>query len=156
MKQYDDSGLPCVRRRSLSTTSTDDDDSKGRRSKVHIVKKMWAAPRIPNRPNIPPTSTCGACCSASTSTSPHAHCKVTSIDTAAAEKMAGVKSVHVMAPAGTEVNWQGFEIAAVAATTEEIAREGPQDRIDLEVLPHFVKDSDLAKAGSRAVRAASR
>jgi xanthine dehydrogenase YagR molybdenum-binding subunit len=84
-------------------------------------------------------------------TSPHAHCKVTSIDTAPAEKMAGVKSVHVMAPAGTEVNWQGFEIAAVAATTEEIAREAVRlIKAEFEVLPHFVKDSDLAKAGSRA------
>src|ERR1044072_2623455 len=82
-------------------------------------------------------------------TSPHAHCKVTSIDTTPAEKMAGVKSVYVMAPAGTEVNWQGFEIAAVAPTTEEIAREAVHKiKIDLEVLPHFVKDSDLAKAGS--------
>jgi xanthine dehydrogenase YagR molybdenum-binding subunit len=84
-------------------------------------------------------------------TSPHAHCKITSIDTAAAEKMAGVKSVHVNAPAGTEVNWEGFEIAGVAATTEETAREAVRKiKIEYEVLPHFVKESELAKAGSRA------
>src|ERR1051325_9076270 len=53
--------------------------------------------------------------------SPHAHARVTAVDTSEAEKMAGVKSVHVMAPAGTEVQWEGFEVAAVAATTEEIA-----------------------------------
>jgi xanthine dehydrogenase YagR molybdenum-binding subunit len=84
-------------------------------------------------------------------TSPHAHCKVTSIDTSAAEKLPGVKSVHVNAPAGTEINWEGFEIAGVAATTEEAAREATRKiKIEFEVLPHFVKDSDLAKAGSRA------
>ncbi len=47
--------------------------------------------------------------------SPYAHAKVTSIDTSAAEKAPGVKAVHVVAPAGTELQWQGMEIAAVAA-----------------------------------------
>ena len=42
--------------------------------------------------------------------SPHAHAKVTSIDTSAAEKVPGVKSVYVMAPAGTELQWQGWEM----------------------------------------------
>ena len=36
-------------------------------------------------------------------TSPHAHARVTSIDTSEAEKTAGVKAVHVVSPAGTEV-----------------------------------------------------
>ena len=61
--------------------------------------------------------------------SPHAHARVTSIDTSAAEKMAGVKAVHVVSPAGTEIQWVGTEIAAVAATTEEISpRRRPQDQ----------------------------
>src|SRR5579862_967518 len=55
--------------------------------------------------------------------SPHAHAKVNAIYTSDAEKAAGVKSVHVMAPAGTEVLYEGWEVAAVAATTEEQARE---------------------------------
>ncbi len=55
--------------------------------------------------------------------SPHAHAKVISVDTSPAEKMDGVKSVFVVAPAGTEILYQGWEVAAVAATTEEIARE---------------------------------
>src|SRR5579872_2692084 len=54
---------------------------------------------------------------------PHAHAKVTSVDTADAEKSAGVKAVHVAAPAGTEIQWQGTEVAAVAADTEEHARD---------------------------------
>src|SRR5438552_18398623 len=82
--------------------------------------------------------------------SPHAHAKVTSIDTSAAEKMKGVQAVHVIATAGTEVQWHGKEIAAVAATTEEIAREAVRlVKVDYEVLPHFVNEADLGKAGSK-------
>jgi xanthine dehydrogenase YagR molybdenum-binding subunit len=89
--------------------------------------------------------------------SPHAHAKVTSIDTSAAETSAGVKSVYVAAPAGTEVNWQGYEIAAVAATTEELARDAVRKiKVDYEVLPHLVKEDDLAKAASRARQGAER
>src|SRR5215472_2727484 len=51
---------------------------------------------------------------------PHGHARVTSIDTSAAEKTKGVTAVHVIAPAGTEVQWHGNEIVAVAATTEEV------------------------------------
>jgi len=83
-------------------------------------------------------------------TSPHAHARVTSIDTSAAEKSAGVKAVHVVSPAGTEVQWAGTEIAAVAATTEEAARDAVRKiKVEYEVLPHLVKEDDLAKAGAR-------
>src|SRR5260370_25193458 len=56
-------------------------------------------------------------------TSPHAHARITSIDTSAAEKTPGVKAVHVISPAGTEIQWAHREIAAVAATSEEVARD---------------------------------
>jgi xanthine dehydrogenase YagR molybdenum-binding subunit len=83
-------------------------------------------------------------------TSPHAHARITAIDTAAAEKTPGVKAVFVAAQPGSEVQWQGFEVAAVAATTEEIAREAARKiKVDYEVLPHFVEDDKLAKAGTR-------
>ncbi len=49
--------------------------------------------------------------------SPYAHARVTGIDTSEAEKAPGVKSVHVISPAGTELQWEGMEIAAVAAAT---------------------------------------
>ena len=89
--------------------------------------------------------------------SPHAHAKVSSIDTSVAEKSAGVKSVYVAAPAGTEVNWQGYEIAAVAATTEELARDAVRKiKVEYEVLPHLVKEDDLQKAASRARQGAER
>ena len=84
-------------------------------------------------------------------TSPYAHARVTSIDTTAAEKTVGVKAVHVVSPAGTEVQWAGTEIAAVAATTEEIGRDAVRKiKVEYEVLPHLVKDEDLGKAGARA------
>src|SRR5947199_7712858 len=51
--------------------------------------------------------------------SPYAHAKVKSIDTAAAEKMPGVKAVHVIAGAGNEVFYAGDEVVALAADTEE-------------------------------------
>src|SRR6266567_5609385 len=90
-------------------------------------------------------------------TSPHAHAKVTSIDTGDAEKIPGVKSVYVAAPAGTEINWQGWEVAAVAATTEEVAREAARMiKVEYEVLPHLVKDHDLALAGTRAKQGGER
>jgi xanthine dehydrogenase YagR molybdenum-binding subunit len=83
--------------------------------------------------------------------SPHAHARITAIDTAAAEKMPGVRAVHVIAPAGKEIQWQGTEVAAVAADSEEIARDALRRiKVDYEVLEHFVDDADLAKAGSRA------
>src|SRR5471030_2084995 len=82
-------------------------------------------------------------------TCPHAHARVTSVDTSAAEKMAGVKAVHVWSGTGKEIQWQGTEIAAVAATTEEIAKEAARKiKVEYEVMPHFVKDEALAKAGS--------
>jgi xanthine dehydrogenase YagR molybdenum-binding subunit len=83
-------------------------------------------------------------------TCPHGHARVTSIDTSAAEKMNGVKAVHVIAEAGKELQWHGQEVAAVAATTEEAAREAVRMiKVAYEVLPHFVNEADLGKAGSR-------
>jgi len=81
---------------------------------------------------------------------PHGHARVTAVDTSAAEKMKGVQAVHVVAPAGTEVQWHGKEIAAVAATTEEVAREAARHiKVEYEVMPHFVNEADLGKAGAR-------
>ncbi len=82
---------------------------------------------------------------------PHAHAKVHSIDVSAAESHPGVAAVRVMAPAGTEVQWAGYEVAAVAATTEIAARDAAAKiRIDYEVLPHIVNEADLKKVQSRA------
>jgi xanthine dehydrogenase YagR molybdenum-binding subunit len=82
--------------------------------------------------------------------SPHGHARVTAIDTSAAEKVKGVAAVHVISGAGKEVQWHGQEIAAVAATTEEIAREAVRKiKVEYEVMPHLVNEADLGKAGAR-------
>src|SRR5579864_2017335 len=84
-------------------------------------------------------------------TSPHAHARVTSIDTSDAEKLAGVKAVRVIASPGTELMWQGQEVASVAAETEEAAKDATRKiKVQYEVLPHLVREDDLSKAGPRA------
>ena len=84
-------------------------------------------------------------------TCPHAHARVTSIDTSAAEKTPGVTAVRVISGPGTECQWAGTEVAAVAATSEQIAWDALRKiKVQYEVLPHFVDDEDLPKAGARA------
>lgn len=84
-------------------------------------------------------------------TCPHAHARVTSIDTSEAEKMSGVTTVQVVSGPGTECQWAGTEIAAAAATTEQGVYDALRKiKVQYEVLPHFVKDEDLEGAGSRA------
>src|SRR5215475_6696146 len=66
--------------------------------------------------------------------SPYAHARVKSVDTSEAEKVPGVKSTFVAAQPGSEVQWQGFEVAAVGATTDEIAREAARKvKVEYEV-----------------------
>ena len=84
-------------------------------------------------------------------TSPHAHAKVTAIDSSAAEAMTGVTAVRVLAPAGTEIQWAGWEVASLAATSEDIAREAlSKIKVTYEVMPHLVREEDASKVGSRA------
>ncbi|MDB5351205.1 MAG: xdhA 1 [Planctomycetota bacterium] len=78
--------------------------------------------------------------------SPHPHAKVTSIDTAAAEKMPGVKGVVVIAKAGATLRYHGDDIAGVAAETEEQARDAVRAiKVDYEILPHVVTEEDAVK-----------
>ncbi len=84
-------------------------------------------------------------------TCPHAHARITRLDTSAAEKMPGVTAVEPMAKPGDEVLYAGYEIAAVAADTEEHAKDAARAvRAEYEVLPHLVVERDLSKAGSSA------
>src|SRR3989449_9761583 len=84
-------------------------------------------------------------------TSPHAHAKVVSVDTSAAKQLNGVTAVRVIAEPGTEIQWAGAEIAVVAATSEEVANDAVRlIKVQYEVMPHLVKEDDLAKAGPRA------
>lgn len=84
-------------------------------------------------------------------TSPHAHAKITSIDTSAAEKMKGVTAVRPVKKAGDEVQWAGDEIVYLAAEKETTARDAVRAiKVEYEILPHLVREEDLSKAGPRA------
>lgn len=80
---------------------------------------------------------------------PHAHCKIVSVDTSAAEKTEGVVHVHVFdhAKPGSEIQWQGELLVVVAAENEGAAAEGVSKiKIEYEKLDVFVDDSNLAAA----------
>ena len=75
--------------------------------------------------------------------SPHAHAKIVSIDTIAAEKMPGVMAVKVLQKPGTEIHWAYDDIAAVAAVDEPTARDAIRAiKVEYEVLPHFVSEAE--------------
>ncbi|CAN5842051.1 xanthine dehydrogenase family protein molybdopterin-binding subunit [soil metagenome] len=73
--------------------------------------------------------------------SPHAHARVKKVNTSKAEEMPGVKAVHVIIEEGDVVRYQGDDIAAVAAETEEQARDAVRAiEVEFEVLPHAVTE----------------
>jgi len=80
---------------------------------------------------------------------PHAHAKIKSIDTSAAEKLPGVK-VHIVQGVGSEIQWAGDDILFVAAPSEEVAKDAARRvKVEYEVLPHLVHEEDLSKIGDR-------
>src|SRR2546423_5582315 len=54
---------------------------------------------------------------------PYAHARVVSIDTSAAEKMSGVKAVHIVQGPGSNIHWAGDDIVVVAAVGETPAED---------------------------------
>jgi len=87
---------------------------------------------------------------------PHAHARVVSIDTSAAEKMPGVKVVHIIQDAGKEIQWAGDDIVGVAAVDEPTAEDAIRAiKVQYEVLPHLVIDTDPKAAGDKAKPAAA-
>ncbi len=73
--------------------------------------------------------------------SPYAHAKVVSIDTSAAEAMPGVKAVQIVAEPGTEIQWAGDDVVAVAAVDEQTATDAIRAiKVEYQPLPHFVDD----------------
>jgi xanthine dehydrogenase YagR molybdenum-binding subunit len=84
-------------------------------------------------------------------TCPHPHAKIRSIDTAEAKALPGVVAINIISDPGTEIQWEGAEIAVVSAKTEEIARDAVRRiKVDYETMPFLVKEQNLAKAGPRA------
>lgn len=77
---------------------------------------------------------------------PYAHARITSLDTSVAERMSGVKAVHVIQGPGIEVFWAGDEIVGVAAVDEPTAEDAIRAiKVQYEVLPHFVSDAEPPK-----------
>ncbi len=100
-------------------------------------------------------------------TSPHPSAKVKAVDIEPARKLPGVKAVLVLAvPGEATIFYQGQEIAAVAAETEERARDAARAiRVEYEILPHVVTERQSSAAdapkvfpggNTRASRAQSR
>jgi len=86
--------------------------------------------------------------------SPYAHAKITALDTSAAESTPGVKAVRKIQDVGKEIQWAGDEIVAVAAESEDIARDAlDKIKIEFEQLPHLVHEEDLSRAGDHAKQA---
>ncbi len=96
--------------------------------------------------------------------SPHPHAIIRSIDTSAAERLAGVKAVVTRddfpeIPAGTGAGdmtrnamarekalYDGHPVAAVAATSESIARQALKlIKVDYDVLPHVIDPVEAMK-----------
>lgn len=73
--------------------------------------------------------------------SPHAHAKVVSIDTSAAEKMPGVKGVYIVQDKGSEIHWASDDIVVVAAVDEPTAADAARAiKVEYQPLPFFVDD----------------
>jgi xanthine dehydrogenase YagR molybdenum-binding subunit len=84
--------------------------------------------------------------------SPHAHAKITKIDASKAEKMPGVRAVWLIAENGREVRYQGDDVAAVAAETEEQARDAARAiEVKYEVMPHAVTEPQAMASGAPEV-----
>jgi xanthine dehydrogenase YagR molybdenum-binding subunit len=86
--------------------------------------------------------------------SPHPHARIKGIDTSAAEKLPGVKAVLPLidpASQNNRVRYQGEEIAAVAAVSEEIAEDAVRlIKVDYEVLPQLATVEQAMSADAPA------
>src|SRR5436853_3183800 len=99
--------------------------------------------------------------------SPHAHAIIKSIDISAAEKLPGVKAVVTradfpeMKPGSAEGDmtrnamarekalYDGHPVAAIAATSESIAKQALKlIKVDYEVLPHVIDPVQAMQAGA--------
>ncbi len=77
---------------------------------------------------------------------PHAHARIKTLDTSAAEKMPGFKALHPIKKAGDELFFEGEEILALAADTEEHCHDALRAiKIEFERLPFQVKEEDALK-----------
>jgi xanthine dehydrogenase YagR molybdenum-binding subunit len=83
---------------------------------------------------------------------PHAHARIKKFDSSKASAMPGVKAI-IQAPL-TEFRFAGSPVAAVAATTPELAQDAARAIVvEYEVLPHVVRAQDAIKPESPEVLA---
>jgi xanthine dehydrogenase YagR molybdenum-binding subunit len=74
---------------------------------------------------------------------PYPHAKVVSVDTSAAEKMPGVKAVHIVQGPGANIHWAGDDIVAVAAVDERAAEDAIRAiKVTYQQLPYLVSDAE--------------
>jgi xanthine dehydrogenase YagR molybdenum-binding subunit len=82
--------------------------------------------------------------------SPHAHARVRTIDLSAAQKAPGVKAAFAIVDAASpdaKVMYQGDEVAAIAAETEEQAHDAARlIKVDYEPLPHLATVDQAMRA----------
>jgi xanthine dehydrogenase YagR molybdenum-binding subunit len=84
--------------------------------------------------------------------SPHPHARIVAIDLTAAEKAPGVKAVMAVMKPGDRVMYQGEEIAALAAATEEQADDALRMvKVQYEVLPHIATEALALSSGAPQV-----
>src|SRR6266478_3124844 len=78
---------------------------------------------------------------------PYPHAKVVSVDTSAAEKIPGVKAVHIVQGPGANIHWAGDDIVAVAAVDERVAEDAIRAiKVAYQQLPYLVSDAEPPRA----------
>jgi xanthine dehydrogenase YagR molybdenum-binding subunit len=81
---------------------------------------------------------------------PHAHARITKIDTSAAERTIGFKGLFKLGDVGKECMYAGDEILGIAADTEEHAMDCIRAvKIEFEVLEHLTTEADALKNPSK-------
>ena len=82
-----------------------------------------------------------------------AHANVVGVDLSEAEALPGVKAVIQIVEVGKKIRYQGQEIAAVAAETDDIAKDAIRlIRVDLEELPYVVTEEEAMAEGAPQIR----
>jgi xanthine dehydrogenase YagR molybdenum-binding subunit len=84
--------------------------------------------------------------------SPHPHARIVAIDLTVAQKAPGVKAVMAVLEPGANVMFQGEEIAALAAATEEQADDALRlIKVQYDVLPHIATEALALRDGAPQV-----
>ena len=85
--------------------------------------------------------------------SPVAHATITSIDLSAAEALPGVKAAILLIDPGKRVRFEGQEIAAIAATTDDIAKDAVRlIQFDYDELDYVVDVESARADGAPQIR----